>query len=269
MACDTIRFLGWIAAICLMAVIGSTEASSDDLSLAKPEKPARAAEGTPAVSPAETAQAAKAGWVDLPLHSDGHWKASRFGGDGEVEYKDGGVTLGFGDPLTGIYWDGKHPRVDYEISLEARRTAGFDFFCGLTVPVEDQRCSLILGGWGGSLLGISSIDGRDASENETMQFLQFEQDKWYRVRFWISRTQLRVWLDDKQIIEVDRAGRQLDIRPELEFSVPLGVAAYQCESQIRNIRYRMLTDAEKSPAPPAAASPTPTPTPVAGQDGES
>lgn len=44
-----------------------------------------------------------------------------------------------------------------------------EFFCGLTVPVRTgtECVSLIVGGWGGSLVGISSIDGLDASETST------------------------------------------------------------------------------------------------------
>src|SRR5690606_15348331 len=106
-------------------------------------------------------QDAAAAWQTLEIRPDGSWVECRFGGDGPIEIKDSVISLGFGDPLTGVRWEGEFPKLDYEIELEARRTGGFDFFCGLTLPVGDQRCSLILGGWGGSLIGISSIDGLD------------------------------------------------------------------------------------------------------------
>ena len=59
------------------------------------------------------------------------------------------------------------PKVDYEVNLDAKRVAGNDFFCGITFPVGKRFCSLIVGGWGGATVGLSSIDGKDAAENET------------------------------------------------------------------------------------------------------
>ncbi len=186
-------------------------------------------------------QPADAQWKSLEIRPGGSWVECRFGGDGPVEMKDGVISLGFGDPLTGVRWEGDFPRMDYEIALEARRTGGFDFFCGLTLPVGDQRCSLILGGWGGSLIGISSIDGLDASSNETMLIRQFEQDRWYKVRMEVTQARLRAWLDDEKVVDWERDGRPLDIRSEMEQTAPVGIAAFQCESEIRNVRIRRLT----------------------------
>ncbi len=181
-----------------------------------------------------------AAWKQLEIRPGGSWVECRFGGDGPVEIKDGTIALGFGDPLTGVRWEGPFPRQDYEISLEARRTGGFDFFCGLTLPVGDQRCSLILGGWGGSLVGISSIDGLDAANNETTFFQNFEQNRWYKVRMEVTQEHLRAWLDDAMIFDWERDERPLDIRGEMEETTPVGIAAFQCESQIRNVRVRQL-----------------------------
>jgi hypothetical protein len=178
-------------------------------------------------------------WKDLDIRPDGSWVQSRFGGDGKLEIADGVISLGFGDPLTGVRWEGDFPKIGYEISLEARRTNGFDFFCGLTLPVGDQRCSLILGGWGGSLVGLSSIDGMDAAHNETMLVREFEQNRWYKVR-------LRAWLDDEQIIDFERDGRPLDIRSEMEQSTPVGIAAFQCQSQIKNVRVRLVDQKDEA-----------------------
>ena len=59
---------------------------------------------------------------------------------------------------------------------------GSDFFCGLTFPYKETHATLILGGWGGSLIGISSLDDFDASENETGDAYIFEDNHWYDVR---------------------------------------------------------------------------------------
>ena len=55
------------------------------------------------------------------------------------------------------------PREDYEVSLEARRLEGTDFFCGLTFPVGKEPCTLIIGGWGGTTVGLSNVDDYSAA----------------------------------------------------------------------------------------------------------
>ena len=102
------------------------------------------------------------------------WRETAFAGHGEVHCQDGVVVLSMGDPFTGINWTNEFPKMNYEVALDAMRVMGSDFFCGLTVPVGTNFCSLIVGGWGGSLVGISSLDGMDASENETTKFKNFE-----------------------------------------------------------------------------------------------
>ncbi len=178
----------------------------------------------------------------------GKWKVSQFGGDGPVEMTDKLVKIGLGDPLTGIRWEGDVVRENYEIELEARRTDGFDFFCGLTFPVGKDHVSFILGGWGGGVVGISSVDGRDASDNETTSFRNFDNEKWYRVRIRVEPNEIRCWIDDKAAAEQVRQGHEFDIRYEMDQCVPLGLAAFQCDAEYRNIRWRKLTDKEISDA---------------------
>ena len=110
------------------------------------------------------------------------WKATKFGGEGEVDVKDGQIVMHAGSPMTGITWVEDVPKIDYEITLEAMRVNGSDFFCGLTFPVGESPCSFIVGGWGGGVVGLSSIDGSDASENETTKYQEFTSGRWYPVR---------------------------------------------------------------------------------------
>lgn len=185
--------------------------------------------------------AAQAEW--MPLFDGaalGHWEQTSFGGEGPVGVLDGAIVLGMGDPLTGITWTGAPLPVAFELTLEAARLAGSDFFCGLTFPVGQTHCSLILGGWGGTTVGLSSLDGRDASENETTREMRFEDTRWYRVRVAVSATHIRAWLDDQPLVEVATAGRRIGIRPEVEPSRPLGVAAYRTRAGVRSIRARKL-----------------------------
>ena len=52
--------------------------------------------------------------------------------------------------------------MDYEVTLEGKRVAGDDFFCTTTFPVGESFCSFVVGGWHGTVVGLSSIDGMDA-----------------------------------------------------------------------------------------------------------
>ena len=119
------------------------------------------------------------------------WKVTQFGGEGSVEVKDGVLWLGVGNDLTGVTIDRPIPRTNYEVTLEAKRVEGSDFFCGLTFPVKNDPCSLILGGWGGGVCGLSSIDGNDASENDTTKYRKFEKGRWYSVRLRVTDQQNR------------------------------------------------------------------------------
>ena len=102
------------------------------------------------------------------------WKETDFAGHGQVQCESGMIVLGMGNDFTGISRTNEPPTVNYEIALDAMRAQGSDFFCGLTFPVKDSFCSLIVGGWGGAVVGLSSIDGEDASENETTKFMKFD-----------------------------------------------------------------------------------------------
>ena len=115
---------------------------------------------------AVAAEPSSADWRPLfDGRSLGDWKPTPFGSEGEVSVVEGAIRIAMGFDLSGITFAGEIPRQHYEIALEARRVEGHDFFCGLTFPVGDDPCSLILGGWGGGVVGLSSIDGEDAAHD--------------------------------------------------------------------------------------------------------
>jgi hypothetical protein len=173
------------------------------------------------------------------------WKVPKFGGEGKVWVQDGQLHVGIGDGITGAAWTGPILREDYELSLEAQRVKGEDFFCGLTFPIGKEPATLILGGWGGSLVGLSSIDGYDASENATTTTEQFKNGQWYDVRVKVTKDRVQCFLDDKEIVNVEREGRKFSVRWEVEDCIPLGVATWKTHGAMRNIRLRRLIDAEK------------------------
>jgi hypothetical protein len=190
----------------------------------------------------QTAKPADAGWQ--PLFDEKTltgWQPTRFSGEGAVKVEDGRIVLDAGNNMTGITWSGAAPpTTNYEIALEAMRVEGRDFFAGVTFPVDGSFCSLILGGWGGSIVGLSSINGQDASENDTSQSIEFQNGRWYRVRIRVTPAKIEAWLDDRQIITQDLKGNKIDIRLEMELSKPLGVASWKTKSALRQIRLRRL-----------------------------
>ena len=170
----------------------------------------------------------------------GQWKVTDFGGQGDVYVKDGAIYLEMGNYMTGINWAGPVVRMNYEITLEAKRVSGSDFFCGLTFPVAEKPCSLILGGWGGSICGLSNIDYYDAANNETTRVISFKDDQWYRVRLRVTPGRIEAWVDDEELVNIETTGRHIDIRPEVDLSQPLGIATWRTAGAIRNIYLRKL-----------------------------
>ena len=169
------------------------------------------------------------------------WRETEFAGRGEVECKPGVVALKMGDPFTGINWSNDFPKINYEIALDAMRASGSDFFCGLTVPVGNAFCSLIVGGWGGSVVGVSSLDGMDASENETTKFMNFDNGRWYRIRLRVTDKKIQVWIDKEKMVDVETAGKRISVRAgDIEMSKPFGLSAWETTAAFREMKFRTL-----------------------------
>jgi hypothetical protein len=174
------------------------------------------------------------------------WKPSDFAANGgaEVDTKfEGGpvIIVDQGEVLSGVTYTNPVPRVDYELSLEAMKLNGSDFFCGLTFPFQKAHATLVLGGWGGGVVGISNIDGSDASENETTKYLRFDKNVWYRVRVRVTAAKIEAWLDDEKIADVETDGKRIDMRAgEIESAIPLSLSTYQTRAAYRKIVVKPL-----------------------------
>ncbi|RPI03190.1 MAG: DUF1080 domain-containing protein [Calditrichaeota bacterium] len=174
-----------------------------------------------------------------------NWQTTPFGPSGEVKVQNGVIILGMGDGATGITWQGEKLPVDnYEISLQACRLAGNDFFCGLTFPVHDSFLTLIIGGWGGSLIGLSCIDGYDASENETMRIKSFQNRQWYNIRLRLQNQMILAWIDGEKFVECNIDEREMSLRPEVLLSRPLGIASWYTKAGLKDI---ILTPIQTTP----------------------
>ena len=177
------------------------------------------------------------------------WRETDYGDGGRrVEARTGLILLKRGSPFTGINWTNDAPKVNYEISLEAMRVNGSDFFCGLTFPVKDSFGTLIVGGWGGSIVGISSLDGADASENETTQYISFETGRWYRIRLRVTEQKIEAWVEQKKVVNATITGRKVSLRfGDIELSKPLGIACWDTGGAVREIKLRRIATPD-SPA---------------------
>jgi hypothetical protein len=163
-----------------------------------------------------------------------------FARHGEISVKGDAIVLGAGTPASGIRIAGEFPRMDYEVTLEAKRIEGSDFFCGITFPVGDDYLSLILGGWGGGTTGISNLDNMPAIENVTTGFQEFEQNRWYRIRLRVTDEKVETWVDDDQIVDVEHPKHKLSIWWEQEPVRPFGIASWYTKSAVRNIQLTRL-----------------------------
>jgi hypothetical protein len=145
-----------------------------------------------------------------------------------------------GDTMTGIAWTGDVPRNNYELSLEGILLDGSDFFCTTTFPVGKDTCSLVVGGWGGMVVGLSNVDFHDASENPTTTSVDFEKNRWYRVRIRVTDEAIKAWIDDKPVVDQLRKDHKFGIRAEVTLCQPLGISTWMTTGAVRNIRIRPL-----------------------------
>jgi hypothetical protein len=90
------------------------------------------------------------------------------------------------------------------------------------------------------VVGLSSINGMDASENETSQSIEFTSSRWYSIRIRVSE-KIEAWLDERQIVDVVRKGKEIDVRIEMIQSQPIGVASWRTKAALRDIRLRRLS----------------------------
>lgn len=175
------------------------------------------------------------------------WEITSFGGEGDVSVEDGCIEMAAGDPFTAVNLreDFELPTVDYEIAYEAMKVEGTDFFGTLTFPVKDNFCSMVVGGWAGTVVGLSSIDGQDASENETRLVRKFEKNQWYKIRVRVTDGAIEAWIDDRRVINQLIQGKKVSLRSEMIPCQPLGIANFYTVAKIKNVELRWLERAKK------------------------
>jgi len=171
------------------------------------------------------------------------WKKpseSEFEPTGAVSVSDSTLRFESGTPYTALQWDGEFPGESFEVEIAAKRTEGCDIFCGLLVPVGESHISVILGGWGDTIVGVSCVDHLYASDNETARVMSFENDKWYDVRVRVTKERVVAWIDESKVIDLERKGRVLTPYPGLEALAPFALFTWQTEAAFRDVWARRL-----------------------------
>ena len=186
--------------------------------------------------------AAEPEWVSLfDGKTLGKWKATDFAGRADVSIKDGEILLPQGGDMTGIHLEAAPAKMGYEVALEAKRIEGDDFFCGFTFPVGEKCVTLVVGGWGGSVVGISNVNGDNASENETTTYRNFKKGQWYHIRVRVTKAKVEAWIDKEQVVDLESEGKNLEMRiGEIESSMPFGIATWRTSAALKELRWRKL-----------------------------
>ena len=194
----------------------------------------------------KAADVANADWKSLFDGTLTNWKNAEFAGGAEPRIKDKTLVVPAGGTLSGAVYTGETPKMNYEVQFDAMRLDGSDFFAALTFPYGDSHASLIVGGWGGGLIGISSLDDQDAANNETATTRNFESLKWYTIRLTVrpDKIQATIEADGKkdQVVDVETTGRKVSTRFDIDESKPFGLSTFQTTAAYKNIRVRSLAN---------------------------
>ena len=142
--------------------------------------------------------------------------------------------------------------------MEAMRRNGADF-ASMHFPVGDEKCNLVVGGFGGDILGLDFPAPQRANNNETTHPIAFEANRWYTIRLRVSDDRVEGWIDSDKKIDFERRGRNFASPHFMDagWDGPLAAYAWNGAAAIRSIRIRQLKPSLESrfwPALGVAAS---------------
>ena len=186
-------------------------------------------------------------WTLLDEPKASRWQQAGIPDEGMISVENGEITVGVGLPMTGCKYaawtEEGLPGTNYSISYEAMRVEGDDIFGMCTFPVSshEAHATFVIGGWGGTLTGISSIDFKDASENSTRAEQRFENGIWHRVLIEVRPDDLRAWVNDRLVVNLSIKGRSVTLRPGfIDHCLPFGFATWNTVGKVRKVMVETL-----------------------------
>ena len=182
----------------------------------------------------------KVSWIPLFNGKDlTGWEETDYAGRGKVLVKNGELHIENGLVITGVNFTNKTilPKTNYEITYQAKKVNGSDFFALLTFPVGDKHASFVTGGWGGAVTGVSSINSMDASENDTTIYLKYNKDQWYTFRLRVTPENLSVWMNPKEHLIPLKATVASIVKAYVAEAAEAGqkLTAKQAEAELRKL----------------------------------
>jgi len=180
-------------------------------------------------------------WSLLESPNAAQWQQAGIPEEGKIQVENSELTLTAGLPMTGAKWIGWNadlPGTNYAVTFEAMRVEGDDIFGMVTFPVgsHDSHATFVIGGWGGTVTGISSINFKDANENQTRGEQRFENNRWYRVRIEVRPDDIRAWVDDRIVVNATIKGKQITLRPGfIDHCLPFGFATWNTAAKVRRV----------------------------------
>ena len=189
------------------------------------------------------------GWIPLEMGGGGPVEVvEEFVPSNSPEMEPSNVImLNRGDMMTGISWTNGPARMNYEIEWEAMRVDGNDFFAAMSFPVQDSYVTFIPAGWGGSVVGISSINGHDASENETSRYHPLETQKWHQFKVRVTEKKVEAWINGEKVVNLNTVGKTLGLRSGSPSEIKrygIVCTAYCSTGAIKKIRMRKIDPQE-------------------------
>jgi hypothetical protein len=135
------------------------------------------------------------------------------------------------------------PGTGYTIRYETMRVEGRDIFGMCTFPVSshEAHATFVIGGWGGTVTGLSSLDFLDASENATRAEQAFQNGIWYAVRIEVRAEDIRVWINDRPVVNASIKGKKVSLRPgDIDHCLPFGFATWGTKAKVRRVEIERL-----------------------------
>jgi hypothetical protein len=100
---------------------------------------------------------------------------------------------------------------------------------------------LQVGGYAGTVVGLTTLDGQPANRNATTRKMTFARDRWYGVRLRVTAARVQAWIDGTPVVDTPRAGHAFGHLGSWGPIKPFGIYTSRATGAVlRTIRLRRL-----------------------------